>query len=145
MVTREDLDEVLPLVAAYLRFYEVSPPEAAVRALCEALISDPEREGVQVVARDDAGQAVGFATVFWSWSTTRAARIGVMNDLYVVLDARGTGAAEALIDACAGLCREHGAALLEWQTAKDNGRAQAVYERVGGQRSEWVTYELPVA
>jgi hypothetical protein len=32
---------------------------------------------------------------------------------------------------------------LEWQTALDNLRAQAVYERVGGQRSQWVDYSLP--
>src|SRR3712207_4207346 len=91
-VGREDLDEVLPLVRAYLDFYEVEPPEAAVRALCEALIDDP-REGVQLVARDDGGRAVGFATIFWSWSTLSASRIGVMNDLFVAPEARGTGVA----------------------------------------------------
>jgi hypothetical protein len=33
---------------------------------------------------------------------------------------------------------------LAWQTALDNHRAQAVYERVGGQRSQWLDYDLPV-
>jgi len=37
-----------------------------------------------------------------------------------------------------------GAALLAWQTAPDNHRAQAVYERVGGRRSQWLDYDLPV-
>jgi ribosomal protein S18 acetylase RimI-like enzyme len=87
---------------------------------------------------------VGFATVFWSWSTLSAARIGVMNDLFVSPEARGTGAAEALIAACAAACREHGATSLEWSTAKDNQRAQAVYDRVGGRRSEWLDYSLPI-
>jgi GNAT superfamily N-acetyltransferase len=68
----------------------------------------------------------------------------VMNDLFVVEDARGTGVAEALIAECLGLCRERGAAELEWRTAKDNLRAQAVYDRVGGRRSEWLDYSLPV-
>ena len=31
---------------------------------------------------------------------------------------------------------------LGWQTAKDNHRAQAVYERVGGRREEWLDYSL---
>ena len=31
---------------------------------------------------------------------------------------------------------------LRWQTAKDNYRAQRVYERVGGRRQEWIDYSL---
>ena len=130
----------------YLDFYAVAPPEADVRALCEALLADPAHEGVQFLARDDGdGVAIGFATVFWSWSTTRACRIGTLNDLFVVPDARGSGAADRLIAACAEACRGHGAKVLEWMTARDNTRAQTVYDRVGGQRSEWVSYKLEVS
>jgi GNAT superfamily N-acetyltransferase len=128
----------------YLEFYEVDPPDSEVLALCRALLADPEREGVQLIARDDSGAPIGFATIFWTWSTLSAARIAVMNDLFVVAEARGTGTAERLIEACAALCRERGdIAHLGWQTAKDNHRAQAVYERVGGVREEWVDYSIP--
>jgi GNAT superfamily N-acetyltransferase len=142
-LTRSDLDEVLPLVRAYLDFYEVSPPDDAVRALCEALIDDP-REGLQLVARDEGGRAVAFATIYWTWSTLSASRIGIMNDLFVAPEARGSGVADALIAACADRCREHGATVLEWSTALDNHRAQAVYDRIGGRSSRWLSYELPV-
>ena len=67
-----------------------------------------------------------------------------MNDLFVALAARGSGAAEALIEACRDRARDHGAVALEWQTALDNERAQAVYDRVGGVRSQWLTYTLAV-
>jgi ribosomal protein S18 acetylase RimI-like enzyme len=67
-----------------------------------------------------------------------------MNDLFVTPAARGTGAAEALIRACVDECKRHGAAELTWQTAKDNERAQRVYDRIGGRRSEWLDYSLPV-
>jgi ribosomal protein S18 acetylase RimI-like enzyme len=67
-----------------------------------------------------------------------------MNDLYVAPSARGTGVADELIRACERECRLHSAATLDWQTAKDNERAQRVYERVGAKRSEWVDYSLPV-
>ena len=53
-----------------------------------------------------------------------------MNDLYVAGEARGIGVADGLI-ACLERCREHGATQLIWQTARDNHRAQAVYERSG--------------
>jgi RimJ/RimL family protein N-acetyltransferase len=39
-------------------------------------------------------------------------------------------------------CRERGAVRVEWQTALDNQRAQAVYERVGGKREQWLSYSL---
>ena len=138
-----DLAELLPLMRGYCDFYEVSPSDEALLALSGALIADPEHEGVQLVARDD-GAAVGFATIYWTWATTIAARIGIMNDLFVAPAARGSGAAEALIRACLDECRRHGAALLTWQTAKDNERAQRLYDRLGGRRSEWLDYSLAV-
>jgi GNAT superfamily N-acetyltransferase len=139
-----DLPELLTLMRGYLDFYEVAPSDENVLRMSRALIADPAREGLQLIARDESGRAIGFATIFWTWSTTRAARIGVMNDLFVAQGARGAGAADALIAACLERCRSHGAALLAWKTAPDNDRAQAVYDRVGGRRSQWLDYDLPV-
>ena len=143
-VTEDDLAELLPLLRAYCDFYEVEPSDDSLVDLSRALLADPEREGMQLIARDEDGTAVGFATVFWSWNTLIAARIGVMNDLYVAPPARGTGIADELIHACAEECRRHRARSLDWETAKDNERAQRVYDRVGAHRSEWVEYSLPV-
>lgn len=139
-----DLDELLPLVRGYCDFYKVSPSDEGLLALSRALIDDPEREGVQLIARDSEGRPIGFATIFWSWSTTDAARLGVMNDLFVSESARGGGVADALISACRDECARRGAARLSWQTAPDNLRAQAVYDRVGGHREQWVDYWLSV-
>ena len=139
-----DLDDLLPLMRAYCDFYGTSPSDEALLTLSRSLLDDPEHEGLQLIARDPDGAAVGFATIFWSWSTTRARRIAVMNDLYVTPEARGSGLAERLIAACADRCRAHGARRLEWQTALDNSRAQAVYERVGAVREEWLDYGLEV-
>jgi GNAT superfamily N-acetyltransferase len=141
-VSEEDLAPLLPLMREYCDFYGVDPPDEGLLAMSRALIADPEREGVQFLARGAGGEPLGFATVFWSWSTLRAARVGVMNDLYVAAAARGRGVAEALIAACRERARARGAAVLGWQTAKDNLRAQTVYERVGAKRDEWLDYSL---
>ena len=138
-----DVEDLLVLMRAYCDFYAVSPSDEDLRALVRALIADPEREGVQLLARLPDGKAVGFATVYWSWSTTSACRIGVMNDLFVARGARGHGLAEELISACRTECARHSARQLSWQTAPDNRRAQAVYDRVGGHREQWVDYWLP--
>jgi GNAT superfamily N-acetyltransferase len=129
---------------SYCDFYGVSPSDEDLMAMARALVEDPDTEGLQLLARDDSGRAVGFATIFWCWQTLSATRIGIMNDLFVVEEARGNGFADALISACLERCRMHGAEELCWQTAKDNYRAQTVYERVGATRSEWIDYSLPV-
>jgi GNAT superfamily N-acetyltransferase len=142
LVTASDLDDLLQLVRAYCAFYETTPSDAALLQLSRALIADPEREGVQLIARDERSKAAGFATVFWSWDTTEGSRIGIMNDLYVAPEARGSGLAERLIAACAERCKGRGASRLEWQTGPENLRAQAVYDRVGGVREPWLLYTL---
>jgi GNAT superfamily N-acetyltransferase len=144
-VREEDLGLLLPLMRAYCDFYEVAPSDDALQALSRALLADPDHEGVQLLAVDGDGVALGFATIFWTWSTLSAARLGIMNDLFVAPEARGTGLADALIAACTQRCRERGATQLGWQTALDNERAQAVYDRVGGRRSTWLDYDLPVS
>jgi len=143
-VGESDLQELLPLVRAYCDFYDVAPTDEALLAVSRALIADPDREGVQLMARDNGMEAVGFATVYWSWDTLIADRVGIMHDLFVSPPARGTGVADLLIDSCVEECRRHGAAKLGWQTARDNARAQAVYKRVGATRDEWIDYWLAV-
>jgi GNAT superfamily N-acetyltransferase len=144
-VNTADLQDLLPLVRAYCDFYEVTPSDDGLLAVSRALIADSDREGVQLIARNDGGDAVGFATVYWSWDTLIAARTGIMHDLFVIPPARGTGVADLLIEACVDECRGHGAVKLGWQTAPDNARARRVYERVGATSDEWVDYWLDVS
>lgn len=146
LVEESDLPELLPLMRGYCHFYEVAPPDHELLAMARTLIADPAGEGLQLLARaDDGGEAIGFATIFWSWSTLSGSRIGVMNDLFVAESARGSGVADALIHGCLERCQERGdVTSLQWQTAKDNLRAQAVYERMGGAREEWLDYSLEV-
>jgi GNAT superfamily N-acetyltransferase len=142
-VGEEDLGDLLPLMRGYSDFYNVNPSDDALLALSRALIANPEHEGMQLIARDaETGTPLGFATIYWLWSTSRAARIGLMNDLFTAEAARRRGVGEALIKACLDAVREHGGEILQWQTAPDNHTAQALYERVGGIREQWYDYYL---
>lgn len=141
-----DLPQLMPMLRAYCDFYEVDPRDDRLVALCRALIDSPA-EGLQLLARridadGEVGDPVGFATVFWTWQTLDAARIGVMNDLFVVAEARGLGVGEQLIESCRAECRKRGAAKLVWETALDNERAQRLYDGIGAESSRWLSYEI---
>jgi len=140
--TESDLPALLPLLRGYCDFYGASPSDDGLTAMARALIAGRDADGMLLVARDGDGVAIGFATVGWKWSSLRAARIAVMEDLFMAPEARGQGAGDALIRACADRAREHGAPVLSWITALDNHRAQAVYERVGASGDAWLEYEL---
>ena len=135
-----DLADLMPMLRAYCDFYRVDPPDDRLAALANALIADPA-EGVQLIARGD-GTPLGFATIYWTWQTLHAARVGVLNDLFVKPASRGTGVGRALIGRCLELCRERGAEKLVWETAPDNTTAQRLYDGIGATSSTWLSYEL---
>lgn len=144
LVTEDDLSHVLPLMRSYCDFYGANPSDADLLKMSRSLLADPRGQGIQLVARNSSGAAIGFATLVWTWSTLSASLIGIMNDLYVESESRGRGVADDLISACCDRCRLRGASALSWQTAKDNRRAQTVYERMGAVREEWLDYSLPI-
>ena len=136
-----DVSDLLPMLRAYCDFYRVDPSDERLRALVTALIDNPA-EGLQLIARDTDGTPQGFATIYWTWQTLYGARVGVLNDLFVVPASRGSGTGRALIERCRELCRERGAEKLVWETAPDNATAQRLYDGIGAEKSTWLTYEL---
>jgi GNAT superfamily N-acetyltransferase len=140
--TDGDLGALLPMMRAYCDFYGASPSDDGLREMATALIAGPDADGMLLVARDRDGVVIGFATVCWKWSSLRGARIAVMEDLFVAPEARGQGAADALIRACADRAHELGAPVVTWLTAPDNRRAQAVYHRAGAIADTFLEYEL---
>jgi len=142
LVGEADLADLLPMMRAYCDFYEVAPSDADLERLALALIADPDREGVQLIARAEGGEPLGFATVYWTWQTLNAARAGVMNDLFVVPEARGQGVGRALIEECRRRAGEHGAPELVWETAPDNETSQRLYDSLEADKSPWIYYAL---
>ena len=116
-----DVSDLLPMLRAYCDFYRVDPSDERLRALVTALIDNPS-EGLQLIARDTDGTPMGFATIYWTWQTLHAARVGVLNDLFVIPASRGSGTGRALIERCRELCRERGAEKSTWLTYELDAR-----------------------
>ncbi|KEO82582.1 GNAT family N-acetyltransferase [Tumebacillus flagellatus] len=139
--TRDDRALVLPLIKGYLDFYEVAhPADEKLHALLDTLELQPER-GLQFIAEVD-GKPVGFATLYSTFSTLRAQKAMVMNDLFVLPEARKHGVGQALFQACANYVKDNGYAFMEWVTASDNETAQRFYEAQGATRGTWVGYSV---
>lgn len=144
-ISPQQFEALLPMIAAYQRFYEV--PEEKIdeernRAFFRRFLA-PSDVGMLLGAWADDG-LVGYACLYWHFSSTQAVETVLMNDLYVDEDRRGEGLGRALIEASAAVARERGVDRLEWRTAPDNRTAQRLYDATGAKRSAWIEYELEV-
>jgi len=140
-VRRDELDQGLPLFAGYQRFYGVDQPDDDRNRVFFARFVAPSDDGLLLGAWLDRAM-VGFACIYWTFSSVSATEIALMNDLFVAEGARGRGIGRALIDEAAAGARRRGLLHLEWFTAPDNTTAQRVYDATGAARSSWISYEL---
>jgi GNAT superfamily N-acetyltransferase len=141
-IAASEYGELLPLIAAYQRFYGVEEIDEERNDRFFRRFIAPSDAGLLLGARS-AGGLVGYACLYWHYSSTKARETVLMNDLFVAPEARGGGVGRALIEASLEVARERGAASLEWQTAPDNRTAQRFYDATGAGRSTWISYELP--
>jgi len=119
-----DLDILIPLFDAYRQFYRrASDPMLARTFLRERLERD---ESVIFLATQNDAPA-GFTQLYPSFSSAAAARIYVLNDLYVAPAARRCGVGAALLRHAAEFGRTQGAVRLALATEISNLTAQSLY------------------
>lgn len=136
-----DLPVLAPLFDAYRRFYgQPGDLQRAEDFLRERLARDES----MVLLAERHGVAVGFTQLYPMFSSVRTARVWVLNDLFVVEEARRGGVARALLDAAADFARAAGARGLMLETSRDNAAARALYRAVGWHEddTQWYSLEL---
>jgi GNAT superfamily N-acetyltransferase len=140
-VTQGQFERLLPLIAAYQRFYEVDAiDEERNRAFFSRFLA-PSDDGMLLGAWRGE-ELAGYACLYWTFTSLAPAETVLMNDLFVAEAARGEGIGRALIDASAAIARERGAHRLEWMTAPDNETARRLYDSTGASSTTWIEYEL---
>ena len=125
------------LYAGYAAFYRVDQTPAMRDTVWSWIITG------QIEARvaEGADGLIGLAH-FRAFRRPLSASVGgFLDDLFVDPAARGSGAAQALIDAVAAHGRAQGWSMIRWITADDNYRARSAYDRVAD-RTAWVTYDI---
>lgn len=102
-----------------------------------------ERPAAEAAIAELAGEPVGFALFFTTFSTFLA-RPGIwVEDLFVRPEHRGGGIGAALLAYVARLASERGCGRLEWAALDWNESAHRFYRGVGARHlKEWQTYRL---
>jgi ribosomal protein S18 acetylase RimI-like enzyme len=124
-----DLNLVAPLLDAYRQFYR--KPADLTLAKQFLLERFQHNESILFVAIGEGGVAWGFTQLFPSFSSGAAARILILNDLFVVPNARRAGIGRLLLRAAADYGKAVGAVRLTLSTEVTNKSAQALYESEG--------------
>ena len=126
--TTADAEAIALLFDAYRQFYRQAPDlPLAMAFIRERLSLD---ESVIFLAEDGHAPPLGFTQLYPSFTSIGAARLWIVNDLFVVPAARGRGVGQALLNAAKAHAVETRAKRLLLSTAHDNP-AQKLYESAG--------------
>lgn len=139
-----DLEAIAPLFADYRMFYTGEHDLQTARDFLHARLSRDEST-VILAYRDEDAAPVGFTQLYPMFSSVRAARTYVLNDLYVAGHARRRRVGEALLRAAARFGREQGAIRLELETMPENHAAQSLYRGEGWEfHEDTFRFRLPL-
>ncbi|MEZ7238771.1 GNAT family N-acetyltransferase [Rhodococcus sp. GXMU-t2271] len=126
------------LFREYRTFYKLPESEDVVSRVW-GWFMDPRHECKALVA-EAHGEILGFAH-HRRFSSPYTGTTGLfLDDLFTDPAARGRGVGRALIERLTEMAAAEGRAVVQWVTAEDNHRAQALYNTLAT-RTNWVTYE----
>ncbi len=137
------LESLVPLFDAYRVFYGQPSEPSRCRDFLAGRMEN--QDSVVYLAVDgNTGDALGFVQLYPLFSSVSMQRLWILNDLFVLSEARRRGVASALIGQCYTLAKQTGAKGLQLETGTNNHTAQRLYERVGFTRINAAFYLMPV-
>ena len=121
---------VIPLFNKYRIFYKMEPDLELAESFIKARLGNNESV-VYVVFDDNLNTPVGITQLYPTFSSRRAIKNWILNDLYVEPEYRKQGIGEKLIKTAMQFAKNDGAKTLQLSTAVDNFTAQSLYEKIG--------------
>ncbi|KIL50920.1 GNAT family N-acetyltransferase [Jeotgalibacillus campisalis] len=135
-----DKDGITELFNEYRMFYGKASNKSEAALFIEERL---ENQDSTIFAVKKGEQFVGFVQLYPTFSSISMKRAWILNDLFVLKEARKQGVAQMLLDQALLLCKKTNAMGLSLQTAPDNLSAQKLYEKNGFKRDEeFYTYSL---
>lgn len=130
-----DIEALAGLFNQYRMFYDQPSDITLAETFLTARLMNAE--SVIFKAQDTSGRYVGFTQLYPGFSSVSARSIWILNDLYVLDDARGFGIGRRLLSAARDYAVVTKAKGLTLATTKDNPKAQRLYESFGFKKSTW--------
>jgi GNAT superfamily N-acetyltransferase len=130
------------LFLGYRRFYEM-PDDPEIIERVWGWINNPNHQTECLLARDAGGDPIGLAHFRSLARPLSGTEAGFLDDLFVAEASRGSGAADALVNAIAEIGRTRNWSWLRWFTAEDNYRGRGFYDRVA-HVTPWKTYQVDI-
>ena len=133
----EDEQPWRTLWSAYNRFYRARIEESVTAALWADFFKATPPIACLLACKN--GTPIGLAHFLLHSSTWSRSPSCYLEDLFVAPEARGQGAARALITAVAEAAKARGADMLYWHTQEFNADARALYDTLA-QRTSFIVY-----
>jgi GNAT superfamily N-acetyltransferase len=135
-----DYQPWLALWRGYCAALQGEVPTAVTEGVWQCILS-PDRSIRCLLACDSGGQPIGFTNYILHPHTWSLQPVCYLEDLFVVLEARGAGAGRALVGALVALGNQHGWRRVYWHTHRDNHSARALYDRLA-LRTDYLRYDI---
>jgi ribosomal protein S18 acetylase RimI-like enzyme len=137
----EDEGAVAGMMRAFYGEERLAYSDACAAAL-RALLADAALGAVFVVhlaagleqtrsEQAGPGRAIGYFVLTWGFSLERGGKMALLDELYVVPEARGRGAGRAAIGAATDAARAAGCGAIVLEVDQANVRAREFYRRAG--------------
>lgn len=134
-INSAETELVIDLFDKYRIFYKQAPDITLAAAFIQARLDNNESVIFVALAGDESHVTpAGFTQLYPNYSSVRAIKNWILNDLYVEAAYRKQGIGEKLIKAALDFAREENAKFVELSTATDNFTAQSLYEAIGFQK-----------
>ena len=123
------LEELLPLVAAYHAFEEVETSAKQRRSSVAKLLHDKTLGEIWLVRKLDV--VIGYIAVCYSYSIEFGGRDAFVDEFYIATTERGKGIGRRVLKEIAALLRARGVVAVHLEVDGRNERARAAYAQAG--------------
>ena len=127
----DDLDRLLPLVAAYHAFESIPASDADRARALQPLLNADSRFGRVWLIDDDDGQLVGYIAICFGYTIEFGGMDAFVDEFFIRRGVRGRGVGSEVLGALIPQLEANGLRALHLETSDDKPRLQQLYKRNG--------------
>lgn len=149
-INNQETDLVTDLFDKYRIFYKQPSDMAVAKKFIRSRLDNKESIiFVALATINDRKLPIGFTQLYPAYSSVRAIKYWILNDLYVEPDHRKQGIGEKLIKTVLDFAKADNVHIVELSTAVDNYTAQTLYENMNFEKQQadagYITYRIKLS